>query len=1180
MNTPKTLLTTCKRALPLMAVFCLPAAHAVQAPAGGVFSSVGEVKAINPQGVARPLSKGAKIDQGDTIHTAPNARAQIRFSDGAMVALQPESQFRIDEYQFSGKADGQEKGFFSLIKGGLRTLTGWVGRSNRDNYKLSTAVATIGIRGTGYTVFITPGNELQASVGEGAIAIYNTAGELLLRSGESGIVSGPNNAPRRLETLVHLPPMQPQPSAGASEVFNSTEKYQPGTAQPDSGLFAGALPQQPNPGQPTPGQPTPGQPTPGQPTPEQPTPQPPTPQPPTPGQPAMPVHNTTHAVLYSTFNQTGVLAAPYEFDASNHLVKIYKGGVSVPLSQIGMGSLGDAIYYGLWNGVSGGELDGANSTFWYLAGTPVMPAASATYSFASLGSVSAYSTTGVTAGDIPYAQLTARLEEKPSLALDMKVLVENTAYQINGMASNFASGSFGFQRQTVSATGARNESFNADGFFAGSSANLAAMSFAFKRPDMSANDDVWGTAAFKKDDTPLPPVQNTGRELHYLARYTGNGVDGGKLDKPYEFDEAREKLVKFDRGGVATPLSQSAGNYDGALYYGTWSGVSGGKYDGAGSAFHYLAGDPVAMPSASARYNLLSGPATQALASNADGVSFSSGYLSTTLSAAPFLNLNLKLAAANSTYTVEGSTTDVSDGKFTFASLPVSGSTGASNSSFAASGFFTGETARYAGLSFAFMRPDLASDNGVNGIAAFVKDMTPLPVSNTSYDVHYLARYDDNDLDSGQLDAPYRFDDARQKLVEIYKDGVATPRRDSANRYQDMLYFGEWNGVSGGKYDGSGSTFHYLAGEPVMPAASARYDLLFPPSRALAENADRVSFVSGRLGATFDTVPQPHLSLDMKLAAASSTYAIEGSSTNISGGRFEFDDLSVASHTGARNTSFDAKGFFTGSSAQYAGMSFEFKRPDLASKEGIEGIAAFERYVEPPPPPPPPPPPAPEQTSGTVLGLYATNFPAHYELSFLTPVNGSASNVSNVTSFTASGQTYAPSATPLESSNLNSVIYWGKWAVGNITGSAVPGAFQHLRYIAAANTVTPTDPTGNMLATYNFVNGSGPFDGNYEGSITNGRINIDFNASKLAIEMNVSLASNAYKLTQSAINLGATFSFSGGMAKNMDTGAANNFFAGDGLFAGTGASHAGLVFEFLPPGQNFKATGAAAFTRQ
>ena len=118
------------------------------AEAANINFTSGSVMAVNAVGIQRPLTKGAEIGNGDTIRTGDGGRAQIRFSDGAMISLQPKTEFRVDSYQYSGKTDGQEKGFFSLLKGSLRAITGWVGRSNRENYRVTTSVATIGIRGT------------------------------------------------------------------------------------------------------------------------------------------------------------------------------------------------------------------------------------------------------------------------------------------------------------------------------------------------------------------------------------------------------------------------------------------------------------------------------------------------------------------------------------------------------------------------------------------------------------------------------------------------------------------------------------------------------------------------------------------------------------------------------------------------------------------------------------------------------------------------------------------------------------------------------------------------------------------------------------------------------------------------------------------------------------------------
>ena len=190
---------------PLLMAALLTAYPALAQAAGAasIDFAAGRVTAISASG-ERPLTKGAEIGNGDTIRTADGSRAQVRFSDGALVSLQPQSEFRIDNYQFSGKEDGQEKGFFSLLKGGLRTITGFIGRTHRNNYKVSTAVATIGIRGTEYTVQVQEDGTTQVHTGEGLIEISGTAGSLLLASGESGIVR-PDTPPQRTEIRPQLP---------------------------------------------------------------------------------------------------------------------------------------------------------------------------------------------------------------------------------------------------------------------------------------------------------------------------------------------------------------------------------------------------------------------------------------------------------------------------------------------------------------------------------------------------------------------------------------------------------------------------------------------------------------------------------------------------------------------------------------------------------------------------------------------------------------------------------------------------------------------------------------------------------------------------------------------------------------------------------------------------------------
>jgi hypothetical protein len=178
------------------------------APAARIEFASGNVMAVSSAG-QRPLARGSELNTGETINTG-DGRAQLRFADGAMMSLQPQTEFRIDDYNYNGKNDGQEKGFFSLLRGGLRTISGYIGKGNRDAYKVTTSVATIGIRGTEWTGSLVPGaspeeTELTLNTGEGAIEACNASGCITIAGGEAAVVIG-NNQPRRTNTQTNLPP--------------------------------------------------------------------------------------------------------------------------------------------------------------------------------------------------------------------------------------------------------------------------------------------------------------------------------------------------------------------------------------------------------------------------------------------------------------------------------------------------------------------------------------------------------------------------------------------------------------------------------------------------------------------------------------------------------------------------------------------------------------------------------------------------------------------------------------------------------------------------------------------------------------------------------------------------------------------------------------------------------------
>jgi hypothetical protein len=187
----------------------LAAALAASIPAAAAASvarvdfAVGNVTALGADGRTRALTRGSEIELGDTVNTR-QGRAQLRFQDGAYMSLQPETAFRIEQFRFVEQGQGGDNIVMRLLKGGMRTITGLIGRVNRENYKFRTEVATIGIRGTEFSVRYT--SSIEVFCAEGAITVENEAGSVVLGAGQGGYVPSAKQQPQRTEHRPFLPP--------------------------------------------------------------------------------------------------------------------------------------------------------------------------------------------------------------------------------------------------------------------------------------------------------------------------------------------------------------------------------------------------------------------------------------------------------------------------------------------------------------------------------------------------------------------------------------------------------------------------------------------------------------------------------------------------------------------------------------------------------------------------------------------------------------------------------------------------------------------------------------------------------------------------------------------------------------------------------------------------------------
>lgn len=189
--------------------------------AGRVLMSIGDVK-ISRQGQVIPAVRGTIVESGDAVTTGVASNVQFRMIDGAVIALRAQTEFKIDQYSYNGKEDGSEKAMLSLVKGGVRAVTGAIGHENKDNLQVNAVVATIGIRGTGFNLNYcqdscfnpdkSPAKDgLYAGVFEGKITVKNASSEGVLGVNQFFYVANQNSSPVR---LLQPPSFLPDPLAG------------------------------------------------------------------------------------------------------------------------------------------------------------------------------------------------------------------------------------------------------------------------------------------------------------------------------------------------------------------------------------------------------------------------------------------------------------------------------------------------------------------------------------------------------------------------------------------------------------------------------------------------------------------------------------------------------------------------------------------------------------------------------------------------------------------------------------------------------------------------------------------------------------------------------------------------------------------------------------------------------
>ena len=160
----------------------------------------------------------------------------------------------------------------------------------------------------------------------------------------------------------------------------------------------------------------------------------------------------------------------------------------------------------------------------------------------------------------------------------------------------------------------------------------------------------------------------------------------------------------------------------------------------------------------------------------------------------------------------------------------------------------------------------------------------------------------------------------------------------------------------------------------------------------------------------------------------------------------------------------------------------------------------------------------------------------------------------------------------------------GRW-VGDVLVGTAPftlTANQGLHYVAGIPTPAASMPTGGTF-TYNLIGATSPTFANASaapGVLNSASLTGDFTAGTVGVSLSATAGGNTYSGSTSTSSIsGANFSGSG-----LATGTGSSCFSCtlsvSGFFSGTGATHAGLLYQFTGvQGGTTTLNGAAAFAR-
>ena len=874
----------------------------------------GDVTMRRGSAAATPLAKGTVLESGDAIVTGSRGIAQVKFSDGGYVAIQPNSQFDITRYADRGDA-AQDSFLVNLARGGMRAITGLIGKRNTANYKVTTSTATVGIRGSSFHMAYNPDGSLSVSTEQDEIVVCTTAGCVSLTAGESALVPSDNVLPSRTNarTAMPLAPFRQDPevagnqvnSDGTAAIIPSVPVVQSGVAFVAAGISEG-------------------------------------------------YYNYWQSANGALTSQAG---SPQSYLTQGNDVFEPTADASTTVHYTS-GAYGTEEFITLasWSSANYSYGEGMYSTapLAFVAGIPTsgtnlaqLSGLSATYSLAGKSPI--YMANGGTGTLLDSSSLNVNFTNfSGSMNLDVSLPYGGSSqgYYMTGTLYSGEGGPASFS-SSVSGSGAWAD---VNGFFSGSSAQHAGV--AYTGYGNSAGYFA-GAAVFARGAFSGAPVTLTGYAL------TAGGIDTDYYEGARIYNSNVSILVDsadhtnisaFDDGNVFSRDGSMTVNRaidlgsDGKLVLGTWSAGGWDYGEGYFEPISFVVGKPTSdtaissLGSATATYTLAS-------ASDASAVHFNDGSIGTLTAAALQVNFNSGYSAATMTMDINSSYGGGTDYHLVGTNINGTGKSfegsltnqGGDTASAYVEGYFYGSSAQYAGIGYSG-----STDNNEFGGAAILTgggfNLIP-PTPGTYSNLASMAIWSNLVGVPVQISGNHTFANdgggnylqAASESGNTFSGAVHDTFDSTATGGNSWIGWGRWSSVSTSFAAAPSDTVHYIVGSNPTPSSyiiSETGTLSYTMSGRTdptTSDGSNVSFGSATLSVNFGSLPTADVTVATSLASTTANGMAIGNNATFSTG------------SGAQHM---VSGFLSGPTAGHAGIVYSL---DAGSGVKVNGAVGFQK---------------------------------------------------------------------------------------------------------------------------------------------------------------------------------------------------------------------------------------------